>query len=61
MEPELKQALLDYNRQDCEAIALLTKTLLDLHPSTPSDSKPSQQKLVITSDMKRENLYGFKT
>ncbi len=61
MEPALKQALINYNRQDCEATALLTKTLLDLHPSTPSDSKPSQQNLVITSDMKRENLYGFRT
>jgi len=60
IEPEMKQALLDYNRQDCEAIALLTKTLLDLRPSTPSGSKPSQQNLVITSDMKRENLYGFR-
>ncbi len=60
MEPEMKQALLDYNRQDCEALALLTKTLLDLRPSTPSDSKSSQQNLVITSDMKRENPYGFR-
>jgi transposase-like protein len=60
MEPALKQALVDYNRQDCEAIALLTKRLVDLHPSTSSDSKPSQQNLVITSDMKREHPYGFK-
>jgi predicted RecB family nuclease len=60
MEPALKQALLDYNRQDCEAIALLTKRLIDLYRSTPSDSKPSQQNLVITSDMKREHPYGFK-
>ena len=62
-EHALKQALLEYNRQDCEAIAFLTKKLADLHPSTPStpsDCKPSQQNLVITSDMKRENLYGFK-
>ena len=59
-EPALKQALLDYNRQDCEAIALLTKKLADLHPSTPSDGKSSQQNLVITSDMKREHPYGFK-
>ena len=27
MEPALKQALLDYNRQDCEAIALLTRKI----------------------------------
>jgi predicted RecB family nuclease len=60
MEPALKQALLDYNRQDCEAIALLTKRLADLHPSTPSDSKPSEQNLVITSDIKREHPYRFK-
>ena len=35
MEPALKQALLDYNRQDCEAIALLTERLADLHAAVP--------------------------
>jgi hypothetical protein len=42
-EPALKQALLDYNRQDCEAIAFLTRKLADLHALAPSDSKPSQE------------------
>ena len=61
MEPELKHALIDYNRQDCEAIALLTEKLIDLHPSMPGDSNHPQHNVVITSEMKRENPYGFKT
>ena len=35
--------------------------MADLHkPSTPSDSKPSQQDLVFTSEIKREHPYCFK-
>lgn len=61
MEPALKQALIDYNRQDCEAIALLTKTLVAMQLLTPSDSNPAQQNIIVTSEMKRENPYGFRT
>jgi len=61
MNSELKQALIDYNRQDCEAIALLTGKLIDLHPSTPNDINHPQQNVVITSEMRRESPYSFKT
>jgi predicted RecB family nuclease len=59
MEPALKQALLDYNRQDCEAIAFLTRKLADLHALAPSDSKPLQGAAVLTSNIKRESPYGL--
>jgi hypothetical protein len=59
MEPALKQALLDYNRQDCEAIAFLTRILADLHALAPSDSKPLQGAAVLTSNIKRESPYGL--
>jgi hypothetical protein len=55
----LARALLDYNRQDCEALEFLAKSLADLHQTTPASS--TQQELVLTSDMKRESPYGFKT
>jgi predicted RecB family nuclease len=56
MEPALKQALLDYNRQDCEAIAFLTRKLAAL---APTDSKPSEGAVVLTSNMKRDSAYGL--
>ena len=60
-EPTLKQALIDYNRQDCEALSLLTEKLLALQPSTLIECNPAQQGAVITSEMKRESPYSFKT
>jgi len=33
--------------------------MVDLHRLSPQDGKPSQSELVLTSNIKRENLYGF--
>jgi predicted RecB family nuclease len=60
-DPALAQALVDYNRQDSEALEFLAKKLIDLHHAAPNDSYLRQQKVVLTSDMKRESPYGFKT
>ena len=57
----MKQTLLDYNRQDCEALELLTNKLVNLHRAAPADGTSSQREVVLTSDMKRESPYGFKT
>jgi predicted RecB family nuclease len=41
-DPAVKQTLLDYNRQDCEALELVANRLVDLlawHPLTPSRRK----------------------
>jgi predicted RecB family nuclease len=59
-DPREKQALLDYNRQDCEALDLVANRLVHLHLATPADGKSSQREVVLTSDMKRESPYGFK-
>jgi predicted RecB family nuclease len=59
-DPALKRTLLDYNRQDCEALELLTNRLIDLNAAAPPDGKPSQDEVVLTSDMKREGSYLFK-
>jgi predicted RecB family nuclease len=59
-DPAVKQTLLDYNRQDCEALDLVANRLVDLHRVGPADGKSSQGEVVLTSDMKRESPYGFK-
>ena len=58
-DPAVKQTLLDYNRQDCEGLAIGANKLVDLHRGTPRDGTSSQGELVLTSNMKRPNLYGF--
>ena len=57
----MKQALLDYNRQDCEALELVANKLVDLHRAVPADGTSSRGELVLTSDMKRASPYGFKS
>ena len=56
----VKQTLIDYNRQDCESLELLTKKLVDLYSATSTDSRPSQKEVVLTSAMKWESPYGFR-
>ena len=56
----MKQALLGYNRQDCEALELVANTLVDLHRAAPSEGRTSRTDIVITSEMKRESPFGFK-
>ena len=47
-----KQALLDYNRQDCEALELVSNRLVDL--------QSSHGDVIRTSEIKRESLFWFK-
>jgi predicted Zn-ribbon and HTH transcriptional regulator len=58
-DPAMKQTLLDYNRQDCEALELVANRLVDLHRGAPADGKSSQREVVLTVEMKRESLYRF--
>jgi transposase-like protein len=60
-DPALAQVLLDYNRQDCEALEFLVKRLVDLHQMAPTGTKLPQQEVILTSEMKRESTYGFRT
>ncbi len=59
-DPAVKQALLDYNRQDCDALELVSNRLVHLHRAAPADGKLSQGEVVLTSDMKRESAFGVK-
>ena len=57
--PAVKQALLDYNGQDCEALELVANRLVDLRRAAPAGGRSSQREVVLTSDMKRESPYHF--
>jgi RNase_H superfamily/Transposase IS66 family len=58
-DPAVKQALLDYNRQDCNALEIVARKLVELH--TSPEREPSQAKIVYASDIKRESPYSFKS
>jgi predicted RecB family nuclease len=49
-----KQALIDYNRQDCEALELVARRLIDLQRAGPQN-----EEVVCTSKMRGENPYRF--
>jgi predicted RecB family nuclease len=53
-DPARKQALIDYNRQDCEALELVARQLMDLHRAVPQN-----EEIVCTSEMRGENPYRF--
>jgi predicted RecB family nuclease len=55
-----RQALVDYNRQDCEALQIVADRLVDLHRVASGRDRSPQGEVVRTSDMKRGSLYGFK-
>jgi predicted RecB family nuclease len=57
--PSEKQALIDYNRQDCEALELVAKTLIELHRDTSAQSNFPQSEVIRTSEMRRESPYHF--
>jgi predicted RecB family nuclease len=59
-DPAVKQALLDYNRQDCEALELVANRLVELHRTAPSDGKSLQPDVVLASEMEWKSPYGFK-
>jgi predicted RecB family nuclease len=43
-DPAEKQALLDYNRQDCEALGLMANRLVQLHARRPLTATPRREK-----------------
>jgi predicted RecB family nuclease len=55
-----RQALLDYNRQDCDALKIVANRLIDLHCGAPGSDRSPRGEVVRTSDLKRESPYGFK-
>jgi predicted RecB family nuclease len=59
-DPALKQALVDYNRHDCEALELVTNRLIELYRTAPSEGKSLQTDVVLASELKWKSPYGFK-
>jgi predicted RecB family nuclease len=59
-DPALKQALLDYNRHDCEALELVANRLVEVHRTAPSEGKSLQTDVVLASELKWKSPYGFK-
>ena len=59
-EPREKQALLDYNRADCEALELVANRMVDLNRVPPANGQLSQSDVVRTSDLKPESPFPFR-
>jgi hypothetical protein len=55
-----KQALLTYNAQDCEAVGVLARKLVELHHAFIQSGNSSIDGVVDTAKMKWEHPYGFK-
>jgi predicted RecB family nuclease len=55
-----KQALLDYNREDCEALELVANRMVDLYLAVPPNGQPSQNDVVLASAIKRESPFPFR-
>jgi len=59
--PSLKQALLTYNAQDCEAAEVVANKLIELNQASPHFAGGSPLDGVVhTANLKREHPYGFK-
>jgi len=58
--PSEKQRLICYNALDCEALSLVTRTILGLNQPETSSEAASGQKVVDANSLRRERLYGFK-
>jgi predicted RecB family nuclease len=58
-DPTAKQALLDYNQDDCEALEIVANTLVSLQRAAPAGQNSSRNDVVRTDQMKRESLLGF--
>jgi predicted RecB family nuclease len=55
-----RQALINYNRQDCEALQMVAERLVDLYRAASGSYMSPPSEVVRTSDMKRGSPYGFK-
>ena len=58
--PSTKQALITYNAQDCEAVGVLARKLVELHQASIQSETSSIDGVVDTAKMKWEHPHGFK-
>ena len=59
-DPDEKHALLDYNREDCQALELLANTIIDLHRGMLANGQLLRSDVILTSEMKRESPFPFR-
>jgi predicted RecB family nuclease len=57
--PREKQALLDYNREDCEALELVANRMVDLYRAVPANGQSSQN-VILASEIKRGSPFPFR-
>jgi predicted RecB family nuclease len=58
--PREKQALLNYNQHDCEALELLADTLAKLRYGIPADDPSPKYSLMLTSQMQQERPFPLR-
>jgi predicted RecB family nuclease len=58
-DPTAKQAIRDYNQDDCEALELVANTLVNLYRAAPAGQNSLRNDVVRTDEIKRESLFGF--
>jgi transposase len=55
-----KQALLNYNREDCEAVALVANKIIDLYREMPANGPSSQDKVIFASEIRQEGRFPLR-
>jgi hypothetical protein len=59
-DPSLKQALLDYNSQDCDALEVVASRITDLHRAKSTDCESFHSEVVHASEIKSESPFPFR-
>ena len=59
-DPGEKQALLDYNREDCQALELVANRIVDLYRGMSANGQSLQNDVILTSEMKRESPFPLR-
>jgi hypothetical protein len=59
-DPSEKQVLLDYNREDCEALELVANRVMELHRGASTNGELSRDDVILASKMKRESPFPFR-
>ena len=59
-DASVKQALIDYNKKDCEALELVTNRMVDLHGAQLAKDQWPQSNVIFASEVKRENPFPLR-
>jgi transposase len=59
-DPREKQVLVDYNREDCEALELVANRIMELHREASANGQFSRDDVMLASKVKRENPFPLR-